>query len=411
MRILLFIGFMLCRTILPAQEKLKIETGKQFGVRDIPELNAILDSERKGRNRNIIVDFFSSTCSACFSSMPKMQRIQNKYGESVRVVLIGHKDKDIEKIYNRFKMKFGYTMDVVYDSVLFKKYDLPSMPFCIWIDGKGIVQATTGTENVDSASVEKFIAGKPFRIEKADIDITKPFLVNGNSGPDSNFLYKSVLARWDNTQPAIYPLTLQFSKHGKFFQAFNVSADDLYRYAYFGRPYWTHKSAAYSELLRPPVRIGKDTAAFQDIRFNYVFITTSNNADSLFLQRALQNDLSTYFGYAGRVVRMNAPCWKLVVLPGGKERLRSKYQQKSFNGSYTSVDYRGVAISHVLDLLLSSREDEFPIIDASGIDFPVDFNLEASLYDRESVVQALRLAGLDLVKSETPMKVILLEKN
>ena len=120
--------------------------------------------------------------------------------------------------------------------------------------------------------------------------------------------------------------------------------------------------------------------------------------------------MATYFGYEAIVVSRMMPCWKLIALPNAGEKLKSKYIQTKYSESYTSINFQYVSISTVIDLLLSSRQDDYPYIDDTGIDYPIDLSFEAVLYDRESVLNALRNIGLDLVLSEKPMQVLLLQK-
>jgi thiol-disulfide isomerase/thioredoxin len=367
----LFTACLLWWILLPGQEKVSIQVGKPFAYRDNRELNAFLDRET---SRKTIIDLFSSTCAACFSMMPKMQQIQEKYGDSIHVVLLGQKDKEIDKIFRRFRDRFSLSLDVVYDSAFFKKYQLPGFPFYIWIDEKGIVQAATGSDELHEANLASFMRGKPVipASDPYNIDPVDPALTFGRSEEDSAFLFRSKLGLARKGELSYYPQRLTYSMNNKkTFLATGVTVDDLYRYAYFGIARWLVKDPEYSKLYHPPVRLGgkSNTAG---LKLNYLFQTNEEDRNGNLLQRALQNDLATYFGYEVLVTQMRVPCWKLVALPGAADRLRSRETKKKVKTSYSYQDFRHVPVSRIIELFQFSAEDDLPVIDDTRIDFPVD---------------------------------------
>jgi thiol-disulfide isomerase/thioredoxin len=412
--LILIAALLLNSIILLAQNRIPFVTGKVFDYTQNEELNKLINQEGKINGRKIILDLFTSSCVVCFRMMPKMKEIQEKYRNSLSVILIGDDDPDIRKVYERFKVKFSLDLKVLYDSTLFSRYSLGSVPRYIWLDENGIIQAVTGTDELNEKYIERFISEMPMDLKrpvaKQNFDNSRLLLSNGNGGPDSSFLFRSVLSLWNESQPNSYPASLNYSKNGAFFQVLNVSIADLYRYAYFGWAWWSMKDSVYGRLYSTPVVLGNDSIISGNKKYNYSFKSNVNGSDKKTLQTALRNDLATYFGYEVQVVERLMPCWKLIVTSQAKENLRSKMQNRKMTGSYTTVNYQRVPISAVIELFTFSRQDNAPIIDATGIDFPVDIFFEAVLYDREAVIHALRKYGLDLIPGETSMKVLLLQK-
>lgn len=399
--------------VLPGQNKLPLKAGEKFNYSANKELNDILAEERQ-KGRKVIIDLFSSSCIVCFRMLPKMEDFQNKYKDSIRVVMLGKKDADIKKVFDKFKSKWSLTLEALYDSAFFEQYKIPAFPYYIWLDENGIIQATTGPDELNPIFLERFMAGLPaFKdeaINKQIFDDSKLFLVNGNGGPDTGFLFRSVLSRWTKTQSTSYPKQLQYSSKGNFFQALNVTVTDLYKYAYLDWARWDTRDTVYGKIYPVHFELSGETLLDKSPKYNYSFSTTLPDSGNVLLRRALRNDLATYFGYEAMVVNRLMPCWKLIALPDAKEKLKSNYIQTKYSGSYTSINFQYVNISTVIDLLLSSRQDDYPYIDDTGIDYPIDVTFEAVLYDRESVVNALRKIGLDLVLSEQFMQVLLLQK-
>jgi len=412
--ILLIAATLLTGIVLPAQKKIPLELGTDFPYKTNKNLNELLALERKGKGRKIIIDLFGSSCVVCFRMMPKMQEFQDKYSDSILVVLLGKEDRDIRKVFDKFKSKMSLNFDPVYDSAFFDTYSIPFLPHYIWVDENGVIRAITGPDELNPTNFERFIAGLPIItkgvITKQKFDDSKLFLVNGNGGPDTGFLFRSVLSRWDKSQSTSYPKHLKYSAKGNFFQALSVTVSDLYMYAFLEWAWWDTRDTVYGKIYPVPVGFGKETLADKSPRYSYSFSTSLPDSGNTLLRRALRNDLATYFGHEAMVVDRMMPCWKLIAMPKAKERLKSRYQQTKYSGSYTSINFQCVNISTVIDLLLSSKQDDYPYVNATGIDYPIDLSFEAVLYDRESVVNALRKIGLDLVLSEQSMQVLLLQR-
>lgn len=406
-------ALLLTEIILPAQNRLPLKAGEKFNYSSNTELNDILTKERQ-KGRKVILDLFSSSCIVCFRMLPKTEDVQKKYKDSIRIIMLGKKDPDIEAIFKKFKSKLSLTLEALYDSTFFEQYKIPAFPHYIWLDENGIIQATTGPDELNPMVLERFIAGSPiFKdevINKYIFDDSKLFLVNGNGGHDTGFLFRSVLSRWTKTQPTSYPKHLQYSPKGNFFQAFSVTVADLYMYAFLEWAWWDTRDTVYGKIYPVPFELDREAHLDKSPRYNYSFSTTLPDSGNALLRRSLRNDLATYFGYEAMVVNRLMPCWKLIAMPNAKERLKSRYQQTKYSGSYTNINFQCVNISTVVNLLLSSKQDNYPYVDATGIDYPIDLSFEAVLYDRESVVYALRKIGLDLVLSEQLMQVLLLQK-
>lgn len=412
-RNIILAALLLTGMILSGQSKVPFETGEKFNYSANERLNAIL-AEEKEKGRKVIIDLFSSYCIVCFRMLPKMEEIQKKYKDSIRIFMLGKKDKDIKKIFDKFKAKYSLTLEALYDSTFFERYKVPAFPYYIWLDEKGIVKAVTGTDELNSMNFERFISGSPIitegTVSKQTFDNSQLLLVNGNGGSDTSFLFRSVLCRWNKTQSTNYPKQLQYSTKGNFFQALNVTMVDLYKYAFLDWAWWGVKDTIYGKTYPVPIEFGEEAQLYKLPRYSYSFSTSLPDSENVLLRRSLRNDLATYFGYEAKVESRMMPCWKIVAMPSAKDKLRSRYQQKKYSESYTSINFQNVHISTVIDLLLLSKQDDYPLIDATGIDYPIDLSFEAVLYDRESVVNALRSIGLDLVLSEQKMQVLLLRK-
>jgi len=118
--------------------------------------------------------------------------------------MLGKKDRDIKAIFEKFKSKLSLTLVALYDSAFFEQYKIPAFPHYIWLDENGIVQTTTGPDELNPMFLERFIAGFPIPqdevISKQIFDDSKLFLATFNGGTDTGFLFRTFLSHLCQTQ-------------------------------------------------------------------------------------------------------------------------------------------------------------------------------------------------------------------
>ncbi len=410
LRICFLAGFLLGRFLLYAQGSQKSEESvSQFFYEDNNELVEVLVDERKSKNRKVIVDLFASNCVVCFQMMPKVQALQNEFEGSLKMVLVGKYDQDVEKVYRRFAVKFGLSLPVIYDSILFERNEISSIPKYIWLDENGTVRHVTGPEKLTAENIKLFLSDQPLASSHRAISRGADSTLINFGKEDKGLITGARLSIWDSSRRAAYPKQMELSKKGPFFQAVGVTLADLYRYAYFGWAWWAMQDSVYGRFWAKPMMQDLDSLLLIQ-RYTFEVADPSAQTRPRSLQELLKSVLSTSFGLTAQVVERPMPCYKLVVLPGREFSLRSKYSEQLVKLSYSSVNYRHVRVASILKLLTFSNENDYPIIDATGITYPIDFIAEVVLYDRGEMQAALRKAGLDLILGEEQMSVLKLSK-
>ena len=197
------------------------------------------------RGKWLILDFWGRGCSACIHSFAQTSRLQKEFKDSVQFLLvsvISLNDKAITKnVYERYKRMYDLNLAVAYDSTLFRRFGVPSFPHLIWIDPHGVVRAITTSVDMTSANLRSIIGGKnPIMTKKLDTkaedSITKyynpdvPFLTYGNGGPDSAFLYRSILTGFQKNLVPAFALSFVTYPDNTIF-AINTGLKSIYRIA------------------------------------------------------------------------------------------------------------------------------------------------------------------------------------
>lgn len=392
------------------------------------------------RGKWLLLDFWSLNCGACILALPKSNEIQKELGEKVQVMMVGIQDPDnkIQPMYAKYRERQHLTMPCAFDSLLANRLDIFIVPHIIAIDEKGIVRAVVESMNV--TDMKEILAGRNpglkasyrrmseynnSRDQRVPFDAGKPFLVNNNGSTAPSVLYQSVMTPWDmTTQEAFFPKSFDDGAANGMFQVLGASLDMLYNYAYFGLPRWGYKDTLrYGKYCDLPILEIKDSSSFiysykygrNLFTYSLVRPTVGNTPGSL--QKNMQRDLSSFLGFESTVEIRKCPYWKIVATPGAVKKLETKggklatfelspkYGFGMKNCSFSVLVDRIRGANSIQNRL---KNETAIILDETGITGNVDLTMDCVMSDLEDVRKALRVNGLDLVKSEKDMRVVVI---
>ncbi|OJY97942.1 MAG: hypothetical protein BGP13_09760 [Sphingobacteriales bacterium 40-81] len=166
-------------------------------------------------NKYLILDFWATWCTSCYKTFPKMDSLQQEFGNNLQVLLVNAKgtlddEKKITSFFQKRKRPDGKPFNlptIINDTILDKLFPHKLIPHYVWIDDKGIVQAITSTEQLTRENVNAFVSGsKLFLPSKRDLDVqlSKPLFINGNGGENENYIYRSFLTGKIDGLPSAY---------------------------------------------------------------------------------------------------------------------------------------------------------------------------------------------------------------
>jgi thiol-disulfide isomerase/thioredoxin len=379
----------------------------------------------------LVLDFWNKHCAACVASFPRTNALQKQFAGKVQFMLVGIQDpeKQIEKKYELYRERENLEMPCSFDSVLARQWGIEAGPYIIVIDNHGVVQGITAGLYRDQ--IQTFLAGgKPdlapvYSIDPNDtvdqrvsFDASQAFLINGNGGPDSSFLFRSILARFNFfKQQQFLPMSIGDSRHSSRFQVLGVPLYMLYNYAYFGVPFpgGTIGDSTRGRYQDFPILEIRDSSIFQSSTgdnknlFSYSLILPPQDTTSESLQQAMQRDLQNYFGYEASVEIRKCDCWEIMTTNKAKEKLKSKGFGKELI-QLTKYGYkaRNYPFDDFLNNLCLKFQHEI-IFDSSGIVGNIDFTLEdAKWINIEDARKSLASTGIELVHTKREMKVVVI---
>jgi thiol-disulfide isomerase/thioredoxin len=369
------------------------------------------------KGKKMILDFFSSYCVVCFRMIPKMDTLQEKYKNDVKVLLVGKEDGTIRSIYHRFSERFKIKLAIAFDSTIFSKLKIDVVPTYVWIDENGTVKAITGVEEMTDENIRLFINNKNIvRTQNEHLYEFNPdqlLFVNGNGGNERNIHYRSLLTEWTQSLPFYIPPGLKTNTETDKFQALGVTFSDLYRYAFFGIANWDIQHPYYGKVFPTPLVKNSNDNTFipleSEKRFCYSLYKSNSKLSDSFVEDHLRKELEFYFGYKARIGNCAAPCWKLTVIDEKLLPASSRYKTeiKKDAAGFTALNQ---SISRILQIIYRYNSLEVPIIDCTGIKYNVDLNIVASMEDMHDIAKSLAPFGLKLEKGEAQMQAIILEE-
>lgn len=425
-----------------------IELGRpcpQFNLSKISYYNRKEVSLADLAGKHVILDFWTIGCTSCIESFKKIDAIRRKNEDRVEFFVIGqdHLRKgdynSAIKAFEKYRERWNLDLPAVYDSTLFKQFNVTAVPYSVWIDDKGILRALTYSTDINDENVKAFLEGRKIKssyrlVER--FDYHEPLLINGNGGFDSVFLFRSLLAPWNvNTagywQPFITSVDTRWAGVKKNRVQMNgASLSQLIELAYGDSvkhtPPWyggegseekMNALSSYGRVWINPVLEVKDTSDFSpnwktgENAYSYSLIVPAEKVSAAYLKKTMQSDLEKYFDYDISVETRPMPCWYLTANEKAKSSLKTKGEEADFFYQPTGFQITNVPFYQLICIVWAYNTSQPPIINNTGISGYVDLKLNAAMMDFDDVISALQEKGLFLKKGIRDMQVIVVRDN
>ncbi len=159
------------------------------------------------KGKLVILDFWSTWCSACISGFPLMDSLKKEFGKELDILMVNTKSRSTgdnhDKLVNtlvKLKTRTGIavTLPIVYNNSLLDSL-FPNMiiPHEVWIL-RGKVIAITGSSDITREKISSVLSGiVPTMSLKQDIFDFRdsvPLFVNNNGGQGEQITFRSLLS-------------------------------------------------------------------------------------------------------------------------------------------------------------------------------------------------------------------------
>lgn len=209
------------------------------------------------KNRLLILDFWSVWCSVCIAQFPKIQKLQQKFGEKIALLPVGF-DGKIEGSIKKFvkdrkgtasEMQIPTFVQATTNTILEKYFPFSSLPHEVWISPDGILLGITDEKVLTEKNIQDVLNGGSIqgltKVKLKNLTHKDDFLFKRQPNSSKYQIYGSMYTGYIDSLTCGWPFGYQAdSSYWRFFDI-NGTVFDYYIRAYK----WKFKEIKKNKLL------------------------------------------------------------------------------------------------------------------------------------------------------------------
>jgi len=149
------------------------------------EIKSIINFKKEGistsdfKEQLLIIDFWATSCSGCITSLARMDSLQKKYGDKIKILPVTYEPKkQVLTFWKSNKYTKNISLPSVVDDTIFDSlFRHTIIPHEVWIY-KGRVRAITSDEYVDENNIDKILNNEtvnwPVKFDYYSYDVNLP---------------------------------------------------------------------------------------------------------------------------------------------------------------------------------------------------------------------------------------------
>ncbi|SEL89088.1 TlpA family protein disulfide reductase [Parapedobacter koreensis] len=375
------------------------------------------------RGKYVVLDFWERYCQPCINALPKLQSLQDKYRDSLQIVLI---TKDTEANVRMLLGRSEVTKDAnirlsfaVEEPALHRLFPHTVIPHVIIISPDGVIEGITHGEEITETNVAAMVAGtkKSWPLKKegggvtADSDTVmgwRSYLKRGGIGKGS--FSKDSIGRLTGVHLEFTPINIYY-KIFSYFKLNMLSIINKQRVIVDVRDTLTRRQYANADLKLPffpnefpylhynsRSEYNRENVYTYDLRLASPRVLDDNLFEQIF------NELNNCLPIKAKVVKRNVTGW--VIRTNDRESSPAK-SKGLHQPSYLNFDQAKVFVKnrYLVDFVKTLRRfrDAPPFVDETGIDFPVDIEIDfthSTLRDPKAGLIVNNPLDLEVLRSE-----------
>jgi thiol-disulfide isomerase/thioredoxin len=372
------------------------------------------------RGKYVILQFWATWCTASSGYLIQAEEIQNHFGDQIQILPVTYESKaQVDKALSIRKSLGDLNLPLITQEEKLRGY-FPhiTLPHLVIINPEGKVIAITESKELSVPKLQTLLdtGVGSFRLK---VDHRIPFdmeekLISGNTQiPSKNIRFQSALT---NYIPGVSGGSMESFEDGTHLLFVNISLIKLYRHAYTGRDIENYlgfnriitKGFEAEELTT--TKSGLDYREWME-RGDRVFGYELLAPPGVDGYGQMREDLVRYFPQIQAKMELRPRMvWAMVQQEGKvypKSQSAKRYMVQPGQASLRNSLLTGFI--YQLNLYFMQRSP-YPVINRTGIDYPIDIDLEANFSKPEELKAALNKVGLDLVLLEETIPVLILTK-
>lgn len=385
---------------------------------NFPEANISL-SDYKGKL--IILDFWNKWCGTCIASFPKMEDLQNKFGDKIKIILVTNDTKeDVQKTFK--KVKIPSLPIITGDSILTKMFPHMTVPHHVWINQFGVVQFITDGENATEVNIEKVLQRMPIslylRKEVGDFNMNVPLWEEGNGRLQKYITsYSYATKRIEENSASLYGMEKDTLNKTTKFKFFNGSLLELFKLVFGKSIYKTEYKNNNRVIFDLPGKgerflIPKSPDSLQAWANKNLVCYEAKwqvNNDSL-IYHYLQEDVNKFFQYSVKTEYKNVNSY-VITIADNKKLQKGSLEKKQIYWKNDSIIFRNAPISDlVINLNGVNLFDSIPLIDQTGLNENINLSLINALTNMTTLKKEFIKNGLLLEQKVSSIKMLVIRE-
>ncbi len=370
------------------------------------------------KDQLLIVDFWSTGCSGCVNALPKMESLQKKFGDRLRILPVTYENEwKVKSFWNRNKYTSQLTIlpSVVEDKSFAAYFKHLSIPHEVWIY-RGKVIGITGPDYVDSLNIQKVLGG-----DMVDWPVKNDFYVyNGRQAP---------IFKFEENQPTSYVAIREYRPESSITGGEGIITDTLHslkRVFYLNSSilniYFLNLSKISNNLSKvPPATIESGNFVTWEVKDNRKYCKGRSEYEAEWMRKNAicfeaihpiscsdldisRKTIEQMNSMLSLDVRWEKRLEKVLVLvkktPTDQLKSKTKIEDHDYHYSFNGTKHRFLDISLNAFVNMMNRAEGMPYVyNGTGFSetFTVDMELDfKSWNDIVAIRKAIQKYGLDL---------------